>query len=119
MRNTVKRVLASALALCLALSATLLPAQASDLATVQGTIQALGIMTGDENGNMNLTAPITRAQFAKMLVMASPYKDAVAEDSNYSLFKDVKRDHWASEYIRIAVEQGWFWKRGCSSPLSR
>ena len=107
MRNTVKRVLASALALCLALSATLLPAQASDLATVQGTIQALGIMTGDENGNMNLTAPITRAQFAKMLVMASPYKDAVAEDSNYSLFKDVKRGHWATEYIRVAVEQGW------------
>lgn len=25
----------------------------------------------------------------------------------YSLFKDVKSDHWASEYIKLAVEQGW------------
>lgn len=107
MRHTVKRILAMALALCLALGVTLLPAQASDLATVQGTVQALGIMTGDENGNMNLSSPITRAQFAKMLVMASPYKDAVAEGSSYSLFKDVKKGHWATEHIRVAVEQGW------------
>lgn len=24
-----------------------------------------------------------------------------------SLFKDVKSSHWASEYIRLAVEQNW------------
>ena len=54
--------------LCLALVMSLtclaaVPAQGADLASVQGAVQALGIMTGDENGNMNLTAPITRAQF--------------------------------------------------------
>ncbi len=99
--------------LCLALVMSLtclaaVPAQGADLASVQGAVQALGIMTGDENGNMNLTAPITRAQFSKMLVMASPYKDSVSSGiSNYSLFSDVRRGHWATEYIRVAVEQGW------------
>ena len=97
------------LLLCLCLLCPLLPAaQAADRETVQNTVQALGIMTGDENGNMNLGAGVTRAQFAKMLVAASPYRDSVGDDTGYSLFKDVKRGHWASEYIRIAVEQGWF-----------
>ena len=92
-----------ALTCCLAV-----PAQGADLSSVQGAIQALGIMTGDENGDMNLSGSITRSQFAKMLVMASPYKDAVsAGESNYSLFADVRRGHWATEYIRVAVEQGW------------
>ena len=103
-----KRLISLALALCLALGLWTVPAGAADAASVQGVVQALGIMTGDENGNMNLYANVTRAQFAKMMVAASPYKDTVGDDTGYSLFKDVKRDHWASEYIRIAVEQGWF-----------
>ena len=104
-----KRLIPLCLALVMALTCLVaVPAQGADLATVQGTVQALGIMTGDENGNMNLTASINRAEFAKMLVMASPYKDSVASGaSNYSLFSDVRRGHWATEYIRVAVEQGW------------
>ncbi len=38
------------------------------------TIRALGIMTGDSAGNLNLGGNVTRAQFAKMLVNASSYK---------------------------------------------
>ena len=100
-------------ALCMALVITVtclgaVPAQGADLSSIQGTVQALGILTGDDNGNMNLSSPITRAQFAKMLVMASPYRDSVAADGNsYSLFADVRRGYWATEYIRVAVEQGW------------
>ena len=66
----------------------------------QETIQALGIIT--ETGS----SQVTRAQFAQMLVAASEYKDAVG-DYGSSLFKDLKGDHWASGYVRIAVEQGW------------
>ena len=104
-----KRLFTLCLALAMALTCFMaVPAQGADLSSVQGTVQALGIMTGDENGNMNLTGSITRAQFAKMLVMASPYKDSVSSGtSNYSLFSDVRRGHWATEYIRVAVEQGW------------
>ena len=72
------------------------------------TVQALGIIVGDGNGNMNLSAGVTRAEFTKMLVAASSYKDSISSDgTGYSLFKDVKSNHWASEYIRVAVESGW------------
>ena len=65
--------------------------------------QALGILDGT-----NLESPVTRAQFSKMLVAASSYKDSVSsEGSGYSLFRDVKSSHWASEYIRCAVLEGW------------
>jgi len=72
---------------------------ASDSAKAE-TMQALGIMT--EAGS----SQVTRAEFAQMLVAASEYKDSVG-DYGSSLFKDLKGDHWASGYVRIAVEQGW------------
>ena len=65
--------------------------------------QALGILDGT-----NLESPVTRAQFSKMLVAASSYKDSInSEGSGYSLFRDVKSSHWASEYIHCAVSEGW------------
>ena len=102
-----KRVFAWALALCLTAGLLMVPAQAADSAAIQAAIQALGIMTGDENGNMNLSASVTRAQFAKMMVMASSYRDTVGESGGMSVFSDVKSSYWGAEYIRIAVEQGW------------
>ncbi len=71
---------------------------------VEDTIKVLGIMTGDEKGNMNLNQNVTREQFAKMIIMASKYKDNVAEGSNYSVFKDVKHDRWSAVYIKLAVD---------------
>ena len=56
---------------------------------------------------MNLSGNVTRAQFVKMMTAASTYRDSVGAGYGYSLFKDVKSDHWASEYIKLAVEQGW------------
>ncbi len=105
-----KRYLSALLSLCLCASLFLMPAaRAADSSeTVLQTIRALGIMTGDENGRMNLTQNVTRAQFAKMMVAASSFRDTVGTSSGISLFKDVKQNHWAVEYIRIAVEQGWF-----------
>lgn len=95
-----------ALSLMLALAASASAAGVEDKA-VQ-TVRALGIMVGDEKGNMNLSANVTRAQFAKMMAAASVYKDTLGEGgSGYSLYKDVKSSYWASEYIRLAAEQGW------------
>lgn len=71
------------------------------------TVKALGIMVGDASGNMNLTGNVTRAQFVKMMTAASSYKDSIGAGYGYSLFKDVKSDYWASEYIKLAVEQEW------------
>lgn len=105
-----KRAIALLLALSLLLALCVLPASAAGEAATDAVqmVQALGIMNGDESGNLNLEKPVTRAEFCKMLVAASTYKDTVGGAGGYSLFKDVKSDHWAVEYIKVSVENGWF-----------
>lgn len=97
-----KRIVSAILTFCLAFSLMCTGAGATGSSAKQEAVQALGIITGSES----LTSPVTRAQFAQMLTAASPYKDA-AEGYGSSLFKDLKGDHWASGYVRIAIEQGW------------
>lgn len=97
-----KRVISAALTLCLALSLLCTGAEAAGSGAKQEALQALGLLTADDS----LTGQVTRAQFAQMLAAASPYKDA-AEGYGASLFKDLKGDHQASGYVRIAIEQGW------------
>ena len=102
-----KRPITSAL-LAAALSVSLvMPAGAVSSATAVEAMQALGIIAGDSSGDLNLTSPVTRAEFVTMMTAASPYKDTVGTGSGVSLFKDVKSGHWASQYIQLAVEQGW------------
>ena len=99
-----------ALILCaaLVLGVCCIPAFAAEDRAVQ-TVRALGIMVGDNHGNMNLEQKVTRAQFAKMLVAASPLKDTVNKNgAAQSVFTDVRSTHWASDYIRIAASQGYF-----------
>ena len=113
------RVLSLLTALCVMCSLLAVPASAAGEDTAVQTVRALGIMKGDENGSMNLGHNVTRAQLAKMLSAASPFKDSISDSgSGYSLFKDVKSDYWGSEYIRLAVEQGWMvgYTDGCFRP---
>lgn len=70
-------------------------------------IQLLEIMNGDENGNLNLDEAVTRAEFVKMAVSASAYKNTAKGNAAVSLFTDVKNDHWAAGYIATAVKAGW------------
>ena len=102
-----KRILSLLAALALALSLAAPAALAADGDTMLETIRVLGILSGDENGNLNLSAPVTRAEFTKMMTAASVYKDSVGTGTA-SLFTDVKSGHWAGGYIKLAVEQGWF-----------
>ncbi|SFG61815.1 S-layer homology domain-containing protein [Oribacterium sp. WCC10] len=61
-----------------------------------------------ENFDVTLNEqPVSRAQFAKMLVMASTYHTMVAAESNVSVFSDVLSTSEYASYIRIAAEQGW------------
>ena len=53
------------------------------------------------------SAPVSRGEFARMLVMASVYHDSVAEEGSLPLYVDVPADHIDCAYIRIAAEQGW------------
>lgn len=105
-----KRAIALFLALALMGAVLAVPAAAADTQTVDAVsmVRALGILTGDASGNLNLTNNVTRAEFCKMLVAASSYKDTVGGSSGYSLFKDVKSSHWAVEYIKVCVDSSWF-----------
>jgi len=95
-----KRIIPAALAVCLLLSLLCTEAIAAGGSAKQEAMQALGIIT-EANSNQ-----VTRAEFAQMLAAASAYKDSVSGCGS-SLFKDLKGDHWASGYVRVAVEQGW------------
>lgn len=97
-----KRIISAALTLCLTLSVLCVGAGAAGSGAKQEAVQALGIFTTGDS----LTGQVTRAQFARMLVAASAYKDS-AEGYGASLFKDLKGDHQASGHVRIAIEQGW------------
>ena len=106
-----KRFLTFALMLGLLCTASVFPASASSDAVsdevITQVIGALGIMTSDENGDLNLSDNVTRAEFARMLVATSSYKDKVSAVSNVSPFRDVPYTHWAAAYVKTAVEQGW------------
>lgn len=102
-----KRIFSVALTVCLLLVLAVVPASAVETGVLQ-SVRALGILAGDETGNMALERTVTRAEFAKMLTAASSYRDTVGEaGSGYSLFKDVKSGHWASESIKVALDAGW------------
>lgn len=102
-----KKLMALAVTLCLTVSLATTGASAVDDNTALETIRALGILTGDSTGNLNLTKAVTRGEFVTMMTAASSDKGTVGTGGGVSLFKDVKSDHWASEYIRLAVEQDW------------
>lgn len=97
------------LAACAALLLTLFPGPAAAASTADqvAAVQAMGILSGDSSGDLALHQNVTRAQFARMLTASSTYKDSVGGGAGYSLYRDVKSDHWASPYIKLAVEQGW------------
>ncbi|MCB6365706.1 S-layer homology domain-containing protein [Intestinibacillus massiliensis] len=102
-----KKLLCAVLCTATLLSALPVQAASGDQTTIEQVVGALGIITGDENGNLNLSAGVTRAEFAKMLVCASTLKDTVSPAGNASPFRDVPYTHWAASYIKTAVGQGW------------
>ncbi|MGI5963785.1 MAG: S-layer homology domain-containing protein [Lawsonibacter sp.] len=102
-----KRLLSLTLCATLFLSLATTGASAIDSNSKLEAVRALGILTGDNTGNLNLYSNVTRAEFVTMMTAASSFRDTIGSSGGVSLFKDVKQDHWASEYIRLALEQGW------------
>ena len=94
------------LSLCLSL-AVLAPARAAEQEEVLQVLALLSVMNGDENGDLNLTARVTRAQFAKMCVAASTLGSS-GGSTGLAPFPDVPASHWAAGYIADARDAGWF-----------
>lgn len=78
----------------------------SDADTATMLLASMGVISADSSGSYNLSKTVTRAEFAKMIVMASSYKDLVQTTSYSSPYKDVPAKNWAAPYIRIAVSKG-------------
>lgn len=70
-------------------------------AAVEALVE-LGVINGNPDGTFKGEESVTRAQLAKMLVIASGYKTVA---KGLTAFDDVNREnHWASGYINIASQ---------------
>ncbi|MCF6097548.1 S-layer homology domain-containing protein [Thermovorax subterraneus] len=68
--------------------------------------KALGILKGDEKGNLNLDKPITRAEAVTLIVRLLGLEKSAELMKGQTQFKDVGANHWASGYINVGVGQG-------------
>ena len=100
-----KRVLSALLAAALTLSLATPALALTGREEAAQVLSALDIMTGDENGDLNLSAPVTRAEFVKMLMAASPI--SVGDVTYVSPYPDVPASHWAAPYVEAAVAAGY------------
>ncbi|MFI8716045.1 S-layer homology domain-containing protein [Brevibacillus brevis] len=66
-----------------------------------------GVLKGYTDGTFRPYKEVTRAEFAKVAVLALGYTDAQAKLlQGKTAFKDLPADHWATGYINLAVSQG-------------
>lgn len=105
-----KSILAAGTAAALTVGLLVLPAGARSTTVpaqqeVTQVVNALGIMVGDEQGNMQLDRTVTRAEFITMAVKASPNGDQVGEAST-SPYPDVPYTHWAAGFVEAGVAAG-------------
>ncbi len=100
------KITAIILCICL-LSSFFTPlAMAEDTSDPMELLKAIGVLSGDTDGNMRPNDLVTRAEFAKMAVLLSPHKREVMPNVSISVFADCTSDLWASPYIKVAAERG-------------
>ena len=71
--------------------------------------QALGVLRGDDHGNLNLDNPITRAEALALVIRISGLEKSAELMSGQTQFPDVGTDprlQWATGYINLGVGQG-------------
>lgn len=101
-----KRILPTllSLALCLSLVPAAMAAPAAPVSEAEAAqvLAALGIMTGDPDGNLRLEDTITRSELVTMAVMGSPYKDSVGDAAAVKPYPDVPQEEWYAPYVTLA-----------------
>lgn len=66
-----------------------------------------GVLKGYTDGTFRPDREVTRAEFAKIAVMAMGFTEEQANMlKGKTAFKDLPADHWATGYINLAVSQG-------------
>ena len=80
------------------------PASKAELAEAVAIVKAAGVMGGDEKGNFNPNANITREQMAKVVVEA--FKLTKPENHTTKITDLDKAGSWAREYIQTLEANG-------------
>lgn len=97
---TLVSVIASAMIMPISVSA------ADYQSGVLGLLSELNILSGDPSGDLRLDDCVSRAEFTKIAVNSSSYKNSVATNLSVSPFPDVTYKHWAAPYVRVGVTNG-------------
>lgn len=101
-----KKILCGIVALIMLL-ATMIPVSANNITLIAedyeatpaiSVLNSLGIVVGDEKGNLNLDKDITRAEFSTILLRLMGVSNA-ANTQTATVFEDVPSSHWASGVI--------------------
>ena len=101
-----KRILSLLLAMSIACSMLVVPANAAASNAAVQTAVTLGGLTSEQASA--LSTALTRGQLAKLLVAFSAYRESAATQGNTgTLFTDVDSGNEYAPYIRIAVQQRW------------
>ena len=104
MKKILSGLMAAALTLCLLPAAHAAQPSLEEMAQI---LSALNIMTGNEKGDLMLSRSVTRAEFTKLTIAASPLGDHVGASTTVSPYPDVPRTHWAAPYVEAAVSAGY------------
>ena len=102
-----KKVLCAFLAVMLLIT-VLLPEEsfATGEDAMLGLLSELEIMQGDGDGNFRLGDTVTRAEFTKVAVAASSYRNSVPAGLSVSPFPDVSYKDWSAPYVKVALSAG-------------
>ena len=69
-------------------------------------LSRLDIINGYPDGTFGPYDPITRAQFAKIIVYAVNKQEMALSNGGASAFSDVPQNHWATPYINLVADMG-------------
>ncbi len=104
--NFTKRMLSVALAaVVFAMTSCIFSFAAAGASDYIFELTALGIVQGDENGDLKEDSLLTRAEFCA-IIMRMRKLENVAQSAPDAGFEDVSADHWAKDYINFLANEG-------------
>ncbi|SHJ87581.1 S-layer homology domain-containing protein [Paramaledivibacter caminithermalis] len=65
------------------------------------------VLAGYTDGTFKPEKPVTRSEFAKLLVCSLNLKDEIKNYRGSTRFKDINEGHWADNYIGMCVNKGY------------
>lgn len=104
--RTVQKITAFLTAVMLLFAAGVQAFAASAVDDVMFELKTLGIMEGDENGDLQLDKSLTRAEFACITVRFMNMRKAADSYAGDASFADVSKEHWAFGSIEVLKNLG-------------